>query len=79
MRTRPSWIKRAAQAASGLVEPGVQDTATPGNLSMPLLLIEPGQDFQPTRPIPVVLAQLNLLLQAGTLIDNVVGVDQAYR
>lgn len=61
----------------GLIQPGIQDTSTPGNANLPLLLIEPGQNFQPTRPVPVVLAQLDLLIQAGLLVHNVVGVDQA--
>jgi hypothetical protein len=64
-------------AIGGIPQPGIQDTDTPGNANVPLLLIEPGQDFQPTRPVPVVLAELDLLIQAGMLVHNVVGVDQA--
>jgi hypothetical protein len=64
-------------ATGGLALPGVQDTHTPGRGNLPLLLIESGQRFQPTRPIPLVLAAVDQLMQGGMHVENVVGVDLA--
>jgi len=66
----------APNPSSGVLEPGLYETDTPGKSNMPLLVIEPSQFFHPYGAITVSIPMLNLLVQNKLVVSSVVGVDQ---